>query len=240
MKLELERVSAAYGAVPALHEVSLTVDAGEVVALLGANGSGRSTVLRVVAGLTPPTSGTVRLDGERLDVVPVHRRVARGLALVPEGRRVFARLSVADNLRMGAYATSRRSAPGGHSDDVLASVLRRLPVLAERATQLAGTLSGGEQQQLALGRALMSAPRMLLLDEPSTGLAPQAVAAMLATISELAASGLAVLLVEQEVGIALACASRGYVLETGRVVTSGTAAELRANPAVPAAYLGGA
>ena len=234
VRLQVRDVSASHGAVPALHGVSLDVDAGEVVALLGANGSGRTTLLRTVCGLLRPTAGEVLLDGQPLHRRPPHEVVGAGLALVPEGRRVFARLSVEENLRMGAYAT----ASGGDLDRALDAVLARLPVLGERRRQGAGTLSGGEQQLLALGRALVSGPRVLLLDEPTTGLAPQAVTAVLDLVGELAAEGTAVLLVEQDLGLALERAARGYVLETGRVVAQGTADELRADPAVEAAYLG--
>ena len=229
--LELREVSARHGAVPALHGVSLSVGPGEVVALLGANGSGRTTVLRTVSGLLRPTSGAVLLDGAELSRRPAHEVVGAGVAHVPEGRRVFARLSVLENLRMGAYAGAR----GPALDDVL----DRFPVLAERRAQPAGTLSGGEQQLLALARALMSGPRVLLLDEPTTGLAPQAAEAVLDLVEELAREGTGVLLVEQDLGQALERAGRGYVLETGRVVAQGTAAELAADPAVAAAYLGG-
>ncbi len=231
MLLDVRELGARHGAVPALHGVSLGVDAGEVVALLGANGSGRTALLRTVSGLLRPTSGEVLLDGRPLHRSAPHTVVGQGVAHVPEGRRVFARLSVEDNLRMGAYATA--------SEEALDGVLTRLPVLAERRRQPAGTLSGGEQQLLALGRALMSRPRVLLLDEPTTGLAPQAVEQVLSLVGALADEGLAVLLVEQDLGLALQVAGRGYVLETGRVVVQGSAAELAADPAVAAAYLGG-
>lgn len=231
MLLDVVDVTAAHGAVPALHGVSLGADAGEVVALLGVNGSGRTTLLRVLSGLLRPTSGQVLLDGRPLHRLPAHEVVGAGLAHVPEGRRIFARLSVEDNLRMGAYST--------RWDGPLDEVLARLPGLAERRRQPAGTLSGGEQQLLALGRALMSRPRVLVLDEPTTGLAPQAVEAVLDLVRGLAAEGTAVLLVEQDLGLALETASRGVVLETGRVVAQGTSTELAADPAVAAAYLGG-
>lgn len=229
--LGVQAVSASYGAVPALHAVSFALAAGEVVALLGANGSGRSTLLRVLTGLLAPTAGSVLLDGRSLDGVPAHARVRRGLALVPEGRRVFARLSVHDNLRTGASTVAD---PQGAVQDVYA----RLPVLAQRRDQPAGTLSGGEQQLLALGRALASRPSVLLLDEPTTGLAPQAAERVLDQVVALAAQGMAVLLVEQDAGVALSVAQRGLVLETGRLVLSGPAAQLAADPALTAAYLG--
>jgi branched-chain amino acid transport system ATP-binding protein len=233
MRLELEALRVRHGAHEAVSGVDLSVDAGEVVGLLGANGAGKTTTLRAVSGLLRPSGGQVRLDGRRLDRLAPHEVVAAGVAHVPEGRRVFSRMSVADNLEMGAY-TDRRGAPAARE-----RVLDRLPVLAERREQAAGTLSGGEQQLLALGRALMSSPRVLLLDEPSTGLAPQAVEAVLAGVRELAADGVAVLLVEQDVEVALGIASRAYVLETGRVVVSGSSAQLREDPGVREAYLGG-
>ena len=233
MRLELEALRVRHGAQEAVSGVDLDVASGEVVALLGANGAGKTTTLRAVSGLLRPSGGQIRLDDLRLDRLPPHEVVAAGVAHVPEGRRVFARMSVMDNLETGAY-TDRRGAPAA-----LQRVLALLPVLAERREQLAGTLSGGEQQLLALGRALMSSPRVLLLDEPSTGLAPQAVAAVVDVVRQLAAEGVAVLIVEQDVEVALGTASRAYVLETGRVVASGDAARLRDDPAVREAYLGG-
>ena len=233
VRLELEALRVRHGAQEAVSGVDLGVDGGEVVALLGANGAGKTTTLRAVSGLLRPSGGQVRLDGRRLDRLAPHEVVAAGVAHVPEGRRVFARMSVAENLEMGAYTDPR----GGRR--ALQRVLERLPVLAERRSQAAGTLSGGEQQLLALGRALMSSPRVLLLDEPSTGLAPQAVEAVLSVVRDLAADGVAVLLVEQDVEVALATASRAYVLETGRVVVSAPSAQLREDPLVREAYLGG-
>lgn len=237
VRLEVEGLWASYGSGPVLREVGLAVDAGEVVALLGPNGAGRTSALRVVSGLLRPSAGRVRLEGTDLSRLPAHERVAGGLAHVPEGRRIFGRLSVRDNLTMGAYAVrgGRRGLPARELDEVLS----RLPLLADRLEQRAGTLSGGEQQQLALARALMSRPSVLLLDEPTTGLAPQAVQAVLELVGELARDGLAVLLVEQDVGLALTHAERGYVLAAGRVVAQGTAAELHAAPALQQAYLGG-
>ena len=233
MGLEVTGLEVRYGSSVAVSGLHLLVPEGTVVALLGANGAGKTTTLRTVSGLLRPAAGSVRVDGRRLDGRPPHEVVAAGVAHVPEGRRVFARMSVLDNLLVGAW-TDRRGA-----DAALTRVLERLPVLAERRDQLAGTLSGGEQQLLALGRALMSSPRVLLLDEPSTGLAPQAVERVTSLVRELAADGTAVLLVEQDVEVALATASSAVVLETGRVVASGTSQELRSDPAVLAAYLGG-
>lgn len=233
MRLEVDRLRVRHGAQEAVSGVDLTVGAGEVVGLLGANGAGKTTTLRAISGLLRPSGGEVRLDGRRLDGLAPHEVVARGVAHVPEGRRVFARMSVQDNLEMGAY-TDRRGAAAS-----LERVLQLLPLLADRRAQLAGTLSGGEQQLLALGRALMSSPGVLLLDEPSTGLAPQAVEAVLEVVIGLAAGGTAVLLVEQDAELALGLADRAYVLETGRVVASGPARALRDDPAVRQAYLGG-
>ena len=233
MRLELDGLSVRYGAQPAVSDVSLSVGSGEVVALLGANGAGKTTTLRAVSGLLRPSGGEIRLDDRRLDRLAPHEVVAAGVAHVPEGRRVFGRMSVQDNLEVGAYTTPKLL--GRALDRVLAL----LPVLAERRDQAAGTLSGGEQQLLALGRALMSGPSVLLLDEPSTGLAPQAVEAVLEVVRDLARDGVAVLLVEQDAEVALGLAARAYVLETGRVVAEGPSARLRDDPAVRAAYLGG-
>ena len=233
MRLEVDGLRVRYGAQEAVSGISFDVGAGEVVALLGANGAGKTTTLRAVSGLLRPSAGEVRLDGRRLDLLAAHDVVAAGVAHVPEGRRVFARMTVEENLELGGY-TDRRG-----MRSALDRVLALLPVLAERRAQLAGTLSGGEQQLLALGRALMSSPRVLLLDEPSTGLAPQAVEAVLAVVAARAAEGTAVLLVEQDAGVALTLAARAYVLETGRVVAAGPSAALREDPAVREAYLGG-
>jgi branched-chain amino acid transport system ATP-binding protein len=233
MRLRVEGLSVRYGAQEAVSGVDLEVAPGEVVALLGANGAGKTTTLRAVSGLLRPSEGEVRLDDLRLDRLAAHEVVAAGVAHVPEGRRVFGRMSVQDNLEVGAYTR-----PAGVRS-AMDRVLGLLPVLAARREQLAGTLSGGEQQLLALGRALMSAPRVLLLDEPSTGLAPQAVEAVLEVVAGLARDGVAVLLVEQDAEVALGLAARAYVLETGRVVASGPAARLRDDAAVREAYLGG-
>ena len=233
MRLELEALHVRHGTTEAVSGIDLAVGSGEVVGLLGANGAGKTTTLRSVSGLLRPSGGQIRLGDRRLDRLAPHEVVAAGVAHVPEGRRVFGRMSVLENLEMGAYS-DRRGAPAARE-----RVLALLPVLDERRGQAAGTLSGGEQQLLALGRALMSSPRVLLLDEPSTGLAPQAVQAVLDVVRGLAADGVAVLLVEQDVEVALAVASRAYVLETGRVVASGPAAQLREDPAVREAYLGG-
>lgn len=233
MRLWLEGLTVRYGAQEAVSGIDLEVGSGEVVALLGANGAGKTTTLRAVSGLLRPSAGRVLLDDRRLDRLDAHEVVAAGVAHVPEGRRVFGRMSVQDNLEMGAYTQPKQLRAA------LERVLALLPVLAARREQTAGTLSGGEQQLLALGRALMSSPQVLLLDEPSTGLAPQAVEAVLAVVAGLARDGVAVLLVEQDAEVALGLAGRAYVLETGRVVASGPAAQLRDDPAVREAYLGG-
>jgi branched-chain amino acid transport system ATP-binding protein len=230
--LELDDVHVRYGAVEALRGVSLSVDQGEIVTLLGANGAGKSTTLRTVSGLLRPASGQIRYAGQRLDTVPVHDIAALGIGHVPEGRRVFPRMSVVENLEMGAY---RRRGPL-RAD--LERVFALFPVLEERATQLAGTLSGGEQQMLAIGRALMGAPQLLLLDEPSMGLAPLVVAKIFQILREINAQGTTVLLVEQNAAQALRLAGRGYVLETGTLTMTGPASELLADPRVREAYLG--
>ncbi len=232
-RLAVRALRAGYSGVEAVSGIDLEVGSGEVVALLGANGAGKTATLRAVSGLLRPTAGSVVLDGRRLDRLPAHEVVAAGVAHVPEGRRVFARMTVRENLELGAY-TDRAGA-----GTAMSRVLDLLPLLADRQDQPAGTLSGGEQQLLALGRALMSSPTVLLLDEPSTGLAPQAVAAVLEVVAGVAEAGTGVLLVEQDVEAALALASWAYVLETGRVATQGTPVQVRADPALSEAYLGG-
>ncbi|MBI2154942.1 MAG: ABC transporter ATP-binding protein, partial [Candidatus Rokubacteria bacterium] len=211
----------------------LTVGKGEIVALLGNNGAGKTTTLRTVSGLLPARSGSVRLEGESLLGVPPHEVVLQGIAHVPEGRRIFNRLTVLENLEMGAYAQT----DGGIGQD-LERVFVLFPRLKERRAQVAGTLSGGEQQMLAIGRALMAAPRLLLLDEPSMGLAPVLVEQIFETIQGINRQGTTILLVEQNAAMALSIAHRGYVLETGAIVLSGTAGDLQENPEVRRAYLG--
>ena len=235
MRLTVEGLRAGYGAVEALHGVDLRVEPGEVVALLGANGAGKTTSLRAISGLLPPTAGDVRLDGASLRGLPPHEVVARGLVQVPEGRRLFATLTVRENLDTGAF-TRRDAAAIGESRRL---VHRLFPVLAERERQLAGTLSGGEQQMLAIGRALMADPRVLLLDEPSLGLSPILVRTIFAALREINARGVTVLLVEQNARAALRLAHRSYVLVTGRVALEGASGALLDDPAVRAAYLGG-
>ena len=230
--LELIDVKVAYGGIRALKGVSLRVFPGEIVAMIGANGAGKTTTLKALSRLLP-SKGTLRYDGADLHELPAHALVQRGFALVPEGRGVFARMSVVENLQMGAY--QRRD---GEIDADIERMFELLPRLKERAGQLAGTLSGGEQQMLAIARALMGRPRLLLLDEPSMGLAPLMVQKIFEVIRGVAAQGVAVLLVEQNASLALETASRGYVMESGLITLADTAANLLADPRVQAAYLG--
>ena len=232
--LEVSAVRARYGAIEALKGVSLTVGEGEVVTLIGSNGAGKSTTLRSIAGLTPAFAGRITYDGEDITGVPADEIVTRGIALSPEGRRCFARMTVRENLDLGAYR--RRDGAAIASD--LERVFALFPRLKERADQKAGTMSGGEQQMLAIGRALMASPRLLLLDEPSLGIAPVLVDRIYETISEIHRLGVAILLVEQNASRALDAAGRGYVLETGRVVLTDETSSLRNNPRVREAYLG--
>jgi branched-chain amino acid transport system ATP-binding protein len=231
--LEVRDLSVSYGAIGALKGVSLTLSEGEIVTLIGANGAGKTTTLRAIMGLVPKSGGEVRYRGEPTRGNPTHRLVRNGLVLVPEGRIVFANLSVQENLEMGAYA--RRD---GGADADYERVYALFPRLKERLRQTAGTLSGGEQQMLAIGRALMSKPKVLLLDEPSLGLAPIVVHAIFEAIEEIHRAGVPVLLVEQNANAALRHSNRAYVLETGRVALEGTSAEVAANPKVKEAYLG--
>ena len=231
--LSVEQVRSSYGRIEALHGVSIAVGRGEIVTLLGANGAGKSTLMRAISGVQQISAGRIRFDDRPLEGVSGHARVALGIAQVPEGRQVFAPLSVEDNLRLGAWP--RRNA---RLDAELASVYELFPVLASRRRISAGMLSGGEQQMLAIGRALMAKPRLLLLDEPSMGLAPILVEQILDVVRGLKQAGLTVLLVEQNARAALAIADRGYVIETGRIATSGSAVELLADARVQAAYLG--
>ena len=234
--LELDDIAAHYGRVQALEGVSLRVEEGEIVTLIGANGAGKTTTLAVVSGLLAPSSGSVRLDGGDLAGVEAHRRVAMGICQAPEGRRVFPGMTVMENLEMGAYA--RRAKRAALQPD-LDRVFHLFPRLAERRDQAGGTLSGGEQQMLAMGRALMARPRLLLLDEPSMGLAPKLVAQIFDIVTEINAQGTTVLLVEQNAAQALHRATRAYVLEAGRIVRSAEAAALLDDESVKAAYLGG-
>jgi branched-chain amino acid transport system ATP-binding protein len=231
--LRVEAVEAAYGSVQALRGVDLEVRPGELVALIGSNGAGKSTLLRLLSGVHPALAGRVLYQGADITRAPSHERVARGMVQVPEGRQVFGILSAEDNLRLGAHTRPRRDTEEG-----LARVFELFPVLAERRRQRAGTLSGGEQQMLALGRALMGRPTLLLLDEPSMGLAPRLVSALFEVVESLRARGVTMLLVEQNAHAALSIADRGYVLETGRVTLEGRGRELLGTEAVRAAYLG--
>jgi len=232
--LELADVVSGYGPIEVLHGLSLRVEEGEAVTLIGANGAGKTTTLRTITGLIRPRRGEIRLDGRRLDRLPPHAIVRCGVAHVPEGRRVFGRLTVLENLELGAF--TRR--PGREVAEDLERVLTLFPRLRERLSQPAGTLSGGEQQMLAIGRALMARPRLLLLDEPSMGLSPVMVETIFAVIRDIHRQGTALLLVEQNVPLALAVASRGYVLEAGRIVAEASAADLRESDVVRRAYLG--
>jgi branched-chain amino acid transport system ATP-binding protein len=233
--LSVEGVHVAYGACEALHGVSLDVRSGEIVTLVGANGAGKSTLLRTISGLIAPTKGRVLFEGAPAHGVPAHVLVRRGMSHVPEGRRIFTALSVRENLELGAYTAPSRAETGRRLERVLAL----FPRLSERTDQSGGTLSGGEQQMLAIGRALMAAPRLLLLDEPSLGLAPLLVQEIFREIARInREDGVTILLVEQNAHMALSLATRGYVLETGRIVLEGPAADLLENPQVRAAYLG--
>ncbi len=232
--LEVENLHMYYGHIHALKGVSLGIDEGEIVTLIGANGAGKSTLLKTTSGLLRPRQGTIRLNGEELTHCPPHEIVAKGVVQVPEGRRVFGQMTVTENLEMGAFTHTRSRLIKANLDRVFAL----FPKLAERRRQVAGTLSGGEQQMLAIGRALMASPRVLLLDEPSMGLAPVLVDIIFETIQRLHARGATILLVEQNAWMALRVSSRGYVLQTGVIVLSDTAENLRQNEMVRQAYLG--
>ena len=231
--LEVEDIHTYYGAIQALRGVSLTVEDGEVVTIIGSNGAGKSTTLRSISGLTPAASGKVTFDGRDITRLPAHEIVDCGIALSPEGRHCFGRMSVRENLDMGAYC--RRDTDIGHD---LEHVFELFPRLKERERQKAGTMSGGEQQMLAIGRALMARPKLLMLDEPSMGIAPILVQRIYETIAEINRQGVAILLVEQNANYALDVSKRGYVLETGEVALTNESAELRNDPAVQRAYLG--
>jgi len=232
--LEIENVHAYYGNIHALKGVSLNIDKGEIVTLIGANGAGKSTTLRTTSGLLRPRQGSIRLDGEDLTRYLPHEIMAKGVVQVPEGRRVFGRLTVIENLEMGAFAINDHRL----INENMERVFSLFPRLKERWKQVAGTLSGGEQQMLATGRALMANPRLLLMDEPSMGLAPVLVDSIFETIRQLHASGTTILLVEQNARMALQVSSRGYVLQTGTIVLSDSAGNLRQNEMVRTAYLG--
>ena len=232
--LKVDDINVYYGSIHAIKGISFEVEEGEVVTLIGANGAGKSTTLNTISGLLRSKTGSIEFMGQSLAKVPSHKIVERGLALVPEGRRIFLQMTVEENLEMGAYTRS-----GGGIDADLEKVYAYFPRLMERRRQIAGTLSGGEQQMLAMGRALMSRPKLLMLDEPSMGLAPILVEQIFEIIQTLHKAGTTILLVEQNAQAALSIADRGYVLETGKIVTSGTGAELLASPEIKKAYLGG-
>ena len=232
--LKVENMNVYYGAIHAIKGISFHVDQGEVVTLIGANGAGKSTTLQTVSGLLRSRTGSIQFCGENISNVPSHKIVEKGLAQVPEGRRIFLQMSVEENLEMGAYT---QSAAGVEAD--LEKVYAQFPRLKERRRQIAGTLSGGEQQMLAIGRALMSHPKLLMLDEPSMGLAPILVEQIFDIIRQLHKEGTTILLVEQNAQMALSVADRAYVMETGKITLSGTGAELAASDEVKKAYLGG-
>ncbi len=232
--LEVENMHSYYGNIHALRGVSLTVEEGEVVTLIGSNGAGKTTTLRSIHGVLPPREGKVVFNGQEIQGTPAHDMIGKGIAQSPEGRKIFSRMTVLENLEMGAY--HRNDRPGIQTD--IERVFDLFPRLKERVKQEAGTMSGGEQQMLAIGRALMSRPKLLLLDEPSMGLSPVLVERIFEIIREINAQGTTILLVEQNANVALEIASRGYVLETGAVVNSAPAAQLREDPKVREAYLG--
>jgi branched-chain amino acid transport system ATP-binding protein len=232
--LELANVSTFYGRIQALSEISLSVEQGEIVTLIGANGAGKTTTMRVISGIRPLSAGSIRFDGEDISKLRADLRVVRGISQAPEGRGIFPGMTVQENLDMGTYARKDRSEIASDHE----RVFTLFPRLAERRTQVGGTMSGGEQQMLAIGRALMARPRVLLLDEPSMGLAPQFIQQIFRIITEINEQGTTVLLVEQNAQQALSRAHRAYVLESGRITTTGTGQELLANPAVKEAYLG--
>jgi branched-chain amino acid transport system ATP-binding protein len=234
MMLSIRDINVFYGAIHALNDVSIEVEKGEIVAIIGSNGAGKSTLLRTISGLLRPKTGSITLEGEEIDTVPAHEIVRRGISHSPEGRRIFTNMTVLENLQLGAF--TRKDAEIGADMD---EVMRRFPRLRERIRQSAGTLSGGEQQMLAIGRALMSRPKLLLLDEPSLGLAPNLVAEIFKIVIDLNAEGVTVLLVEQNAFRALEISHRAYVLETGSIVLSDSGKNLLSNPKVKEAYLGG-
>ena len=232
--LKVNDINVYYGAIHAIKNISFEVNDGEIVTLIGANGAGKTTTLQTISGLLHTRTGSIEFMGKNIVGVPPHKVVAHGLAQVPEGRRVFLQMTVEENLEMGAFTRPNSEIEGG-----IADVYERFPRLKERRRQIAGTLSGGEQQMLAMGRALMSKPKLLMLDEPSMGLAPILVEQIFDIIRELNHAGVTILLVEQNAQMALSIAHRGYVLETGKIVATGTGAELLEDEAVKKAYLGG-
>ena len=231
--LKVENINVYYGSIHAIKDISFEVQEGEIVTLIGANGAGKSSSLHTIAGLLRSRTGAIEFNGENISHTPAFKIVSKGLALVPEGRRIFQQMTVKENLDMGAYTGK------DNFNDKLEAVYTQFPRLKEREKQVAGTLSGGEQQMLAMGRALMSSPKLLMLDEPSMGLAPILVEQIFDIISSLHHAGTTILLVEQNAQAALAVADRGYVLETGKIVSTGTGTELLNSPAIKKAYLGG-
>jgi len=232
--LSLQNIAIHYNKVPAVHDVSIEVNEGEIVALVGGNGNGKSSTLRAIAGLNSVVQGKIIFDGKDITQVPAHQRTGLGLSLVPEGRRLFPKLTVEKNLRLGAF-TRHDAHEIEHSLDYAFDLF---PILKERRHQIAGTMSGGQQQMLAIGRGLMAKPRLLLLDEPSWGIAPKLVTKILETIQQINATGITILLVEQSVKRALEISNRGYVLQTGRIILAGSGRELLDNPDIQKAYLG--
>ncbi len=232
--LEVDNIHVSYDGVPALYGVSFRVEEGEIVSIVGSNGAGKSTVLRTISSLLRPTQGSIRMNGEDLTALRPHDVVLRGIAHVPEGRRLFNRQTIKDNLTLGAF--TRRSQ--ADREEVLEQVYEVFPILKKRLGQLAGTLSGGEQQMLAIARALMSRPRLIMMDEPSLGLAPLVIKDIFRIIQEINAKGMTILLIEQNANMALKIADWAYVLETGRITLEGTGSDLLANPEVRDAYLG--
>ena len=232
--LDVSRLRVSYSGVLALSDVSLQVPRGQIVALVGGNGNGKSTTLRAIAGLNAVDAGTIRFDGREVQAMPAHQRVPLGMSLVPEGRRLFPRLTVRRNLELGAFTRDQPAEVAGSVDEMF----ELFPILKDRATQLAGTMSGGEQQMLAIARGLMAQPRLLMLDEPSWGIAPKFVTKVLDVIQRVNATGVTVLLVEQNLHKALSIAHHGYVIQTGRIVMQGSGRDLAANDDVKKAYLG--
>jgi branched-chain amino acid transport system ATP-binding protein len=232
--LELQNLKVRYGRIEAIHDMSITVEKGEVVSLIGANGAGKTTTMRTISGLLTPSAGRIFFDGEDITKLAAHKRVGLGISQAPEGRGVFPGMTVAENLDMGTFGRKDRS---GVAAD-LERVFTLFPRLKERRTQVGGTMSGGEQQMLAIGRSLMSSPRLLLLDEPSMGLAPQFIRQIFTIVGEIAKQGTTILLVEQNANQALARSDRAYVLETGTITKTGPGRELMADPAIKEAYLG--
>ncbi|MBN8441882.1 MAG: ABC transporter ATP-binding protein [Thauera sp.] len=232
--LQLQNLQISYGGIQAVKGIDLELYSGELVCLIGANGAGKTTTLNAIAGVLPVAGGNIHYAGDRMNTVPPHNRLRRGIALVPEGRGIFTRLTVEENLRMGAYTRNDKAA----IEADLERVYTMLPRVKERLYQVAGTLSGGEQQMVAIGRALLSRPRLLLLDEPSMGLAPLVVEKIFEVVQSVAKEGVTILLVEQNANLALEFAQRGYVMESGKITLTGTGAALLADPKVRAAYLG--